>query len=116
MQSSPLASHQATAVVSRCYAGWAETRLEDSSLTQYTGSFDFIDFPSLEIYLYQGDLYGQTSQGKSILKQLDQKDSFEIVDYQARVKFNRNSEGNIISLELEAQGFTSTGMKRKSSD
>ncbi|QHT70652.1 hypothetical protein GXP67_30375 [Rhodocytophaga rosea] len=89
---------------------------QQSGLKEYTGLFEFADFPSMEIYVYNGDLYGETSHGKSILKKLQQKDTFEIVDYQAKLTFNRDSTSNIISVELDAQGFISTGTKRKTTD
>ncbi|MBD2700481.1 hypothetical protein IC229_07535 [Spirosoma sp. BT702] len=93
-----------------------EMQLPDSLLTEFCGDFDFVDFPSMQIYLSNGNLYAETSQGKSILKKLPQKDSFEIVDYQARLKFNRNDKGAILNVELDAHGFTSTGQKRKRSE
>jgi hypothetical protein len=83
-----------------------------AALEEYTGTFDFTDFQSLAISVEKGALYAQTSQGKSVLKKAERKDKFEIVDYQATLQFNRDESRKIRSVELNAQGFSSTGIKR----
>ena len=92
---------------------------QSKKLAEYAGVYKFGEGPVSQVVITveDGSLIAETNElGAGELNPTDKEDEFGEPNYQALLKFNRNSKGNVVELVVNAQGMVLFGVKQASKD
>lgn len=96
--------------------GFTAVKAQTDSLQEYTGKYKFPDgspVSEISVTADNGTLMANSTIGNSELKKTDTKDVFEIVAYSGTATFKRNTEGKIISMQVQVQDINMEGTKQE---
>ena len=102
------------ALLITCFCAFVSINAQqDSTLKEYTGVYKFPDgspFPSVEITIQDGSLFGSSANGSATLTRMS-KDTFSITSYNGMVYFKRNADGKVKGIKIELPDVSVEGDK-----